>query len=356
MPRPIFRQIRERQELRNPRNTMKITIILCTYNRCGSLPTALDSLAAQELPGSVEWEILVVDNNSNDQTEQVVRDFSRRYPGRFRYLFETNQGLSRARNAGVREARGDILAFTDDDVTAEPRWLENLTSGLASEGWAGAGGRVLRELTCPLPRWLSFEGRYERMAAPLVLFDLGSKRCDIDDFAIGANMAYRKEIFVKYGGFRTDLGRSGDSLLGLEDNDFAHRVLAAGERLLYEPSAVVYHPVPQNRLSKEYFLGWWFGLGRASIRHLSPGPAVWGIPRCYLRMARNMIRLVPRALEWAFTLKACGRFYYKTQVWQIAGSLVECYHQWRNVRPAGLTLVSLGTEATSKIPAPGVGQ
>ena len=109
---------------------MQITVILCTYNRCQSLARALNSLAASILPETIEWEVLVVDNNSSDQTKAVVSDFACRHPGRFRYRFEPQQGKSYALNAGIGEARGDILAFMDDDVTVEPVWLQDLTSAL----------------------------------------------------------------------------------------------------------------------------------------------------------------------------------------------------------------------------------
>src|SRR5208283_4457645 len=107
---------------------MRISVILCTYNRASILISALESIVAQTLPESVEWEVLVVDNNSCDQTREVVEDFCRRYPRRFRYVFEPNQGLSHARNSGIREALGEVLAFMDDDVTVEPGWLDNLTA------------------------------------------------------------------------------------------------------------------------------------------------------------------------------------------------------------------------------------
>src|ERR1700730_15808052 len=122
---------------------MDITVVLCTYNRSKSLASALSSAAALVLPESVEWEILVVDNNSNDGTREVVADFCSKYPSRFRYLFEPQQGKSRALNTGIREARGSILAFMDDDVTVESKWLQNLTSNLNSGEWSGAGGRIL---------------------------------------------------------------------------------------------------------------------------------------------------------------------------------------------------------------------
>ncbi len=108
---------------------MNITVILCTYNRAETLSKALQSVAFSELPKSLEWEVLVVDNNSRDQTHDVVEGFCRQYPGRFRYLFEPQQGKSHALNSGIREARGDVLAFMDDDVTVEPAWWQNASSG-----------------------------------------------------------------------------------------------------------------------------------------------------------------------------------------------------------------------------------
>ncbi len=120
---------------------MNITVILCTYNRCQNLAKALDSVAASMLPESVEWEVLVVDNNSNDQTRELVEGFCHRYPGRFRYLFEPQQGKSYALNSGIRVSPSEILAFTDDDAIVEPDWLWNLTSALHDGEWAGAGER-----------------------------------------------------------------------------------------------------------------------------------------------------------------------------------------------------------------------
>src|SRR4051794_26325031 len=109
---------------------MNISVIICTRNRCQSLVKTLNSAAAQRLAESVEWEVLVVDNGSNDQTRAVVDDFRRKHPGRFRYLLEPEPGKSPALNAGIREAEGDILAFTDDDTTLAPTWLHNLTKHL----------------------------------------------------------------------------------------------------------------------------------------------------------------------------------------------------------------------------------
>lgn len=139
---------------------MDITVVICTNNRGHILAKALERVGASILPESFSWEVLVVDNNSNDQTRQIVEEISQRYPGRFRYFFEAQMGKSYALNAGVREARGEILAFMDDDVLVESTWLQNLTAELHGAEWAGAGGRTLPEQAIALPRWLSLKGPY----------------------------------------------------------------------------------------------------------------------------------------------------------------------------------------------------
>lgn len=150
---------------------LKVTVVLCTYNRCRSLAKTLESVAQSIVPESVQWEVLVVDNNSRDQTREVVEDFSSRYPGRFRYHFEPRQGKSHALNAGIREAQGEVLAFTDDDVTVESTWLQHLTANLLPSGWVGSGGRILPDRSFTEPSWFPFEQRYAN--APLAMFDLG---------------------------------------------------------------------------------------------------------------------------------------------------------------------------------------
>jgi glycosyltransferase involved in cell wall biosynthesis len=302
---------------------MKITIILCTYNRCQSLKKALESVAALRLPESDDWEALVVDNNSSDQTREAVEDFCRRYPGRFRYLFEARQGKSHALNAGIREAHGDVIAFMDDDVTVEPRWLQNLTASLHNSEWAGAGGRILAQRTFAPPRWLPLERRYA--LAPLALFDLGPDAGELAEPPFGTNMAFRKCVFEKYGAFRTDLGPRPGSEIRSEDSEFGHRLLAAGERLRYEPSAFVYHEVPESRVQKEYFLAWWFDRARADIRAFGiPSDVKWrlgGVPLVFFR------RLTVWTLRWLVAVKPSRRFSCKLNVWTVTGQILECHRQ-----------------------------
>ena len=302
---------------------MKVTVILCTHNRCQSLEKALESLASLKLPAPDEWEVLVVDNNSSDRTREVVESLCTRYPGQFRYFFEPNQGKSHALNSGIREAQGEVLAFTDDDVTVDPDWLQNLTAPLRQDEWAGAGGRVLPERDLVPPRWLSLNERYA--LGPLALFDLGREAGALTEPPFGNNMAFRKRVFEKYGGFRTDLGPRPGSEIRSEDTEFGRRLLEGGERLRYEPSAVVYHLIPANRLQKEYFLAWWAGKARGEIREYGiPASAKWFVAGVPLFLFR---RLAVWTVRWAAIFAPDRRFSCKLKVWSLAGSIAEAYRR-----------------------------
>lgn len=299
---------------------MDITVILCTYNRCKLLAKALESVALSCLPPSVEWEVLVVDNNSSDRTRSIVEDFSRRYPDRFRYLFESRPGKSYALNAGVVQARGVILAFMDDDVTVEPTWLQNLTGELYRGEWAGAGGPILPERSfSSFPRWLDPD--LPHSLAPLALFNLGPDPVALSQSPFGTNMAFRKEIFDRFGYFRTDLGPQPDSILRGEDTEFGKRILAAGLQLRYEPSAKVFHEVPEDRLQKGYFLAWWFDKGRSDLRELGIRPefrhSIGGVS------LRTLLRLVVWTVRWMIAIKPPRRFFCNLQVRWLLGQIVE---------------------------------
>jgi glycosyltransferase involved in cell wall biosynthesis len=296
---------------------MTITVILCTYNRCQSLARALESVAASKVPDSVEWEVLVVDNNSRDQTHEVIEDFCHRYRGRFRHLFEPRPGKSHALNAGIREARGGILAFMDDDVTVEPSWLQNLTASLYDNQWAGTGGRIVLQWPFPLPNWLSTEGAYARHGFPG--FDQGPEAHTLTGPPFGTNMAFRREMFEKHGGFRTDLGPIPGSEIRGEDTEFGRRLIAAGERLRYEPSAVVYHPVPKNKIKREHFLVWGFDRGRADAREFGNRPYLFCL-------------LASWTLRWMVRVEPARRFQAKVIVWEKLGQIVEWYHLTFGVR------------------------
>lgn len=305
----------------------QISVILCTYNRARSLAKTLESIVEQTLPSSVRWEILVVDNNSKDETPQVVEDFRSRYPERVRYLLEPKQGVSNARNSGVAAARGAILAFIDDDETAGEGWLQNLTANLYNGKWAGAGGRVVPQWTTSRPSWLSPEDSFT--TAPLAAFEANPERDQLDEPPFGANMAFRKEVFEKYGGFRTDLGRSGKNLASSEDTEFGRRLLAAGDRLRYEPLSVTYHPVEEYRIHRAYFLAWWFHKGRSDVRESGlqrKGEQSFSMPFHIFR------HLAIETVRWTITSDPSRRFISKLKVWVGAGQAYETICQAFNAR------------------------
>jgi len=318
---------------------MKITAILCTYNRCQKLAKVLESLAASVVPESDEWEILVVDNNSPDQTRSVVEEFVRRFPGHFRYVFEAQQGKSYALNTGIGEAHGDVLEFVDDDVTVEPNWLYNLASDLRSGEWAGSGGRILVPPGFIPPPWLALEGRWRQGAALCAHFDYGDVPGDLEEAPYGTNMAFRKEMFDRYGVFRTDLGPRPGSELRNEDTEFGNRLLTGGERLRYVPSAVVYHPVPEERVRRSFFRARWFTYGRAQVREKGPQLKLSELPRYCFRALRPFLSQIKQYLRARDPQEKFGR---QCAVWCTLGTMTEVWRQALRgrVAPSGSSVPS----------------
>jgi glucosyl-dolichyl phosphate glucuronosyltransferase len=313
---------------------MNVSVIICTFNRGESLSQTLASVIRSKVPAEVEWEIVVVDNNSTDHTKELVTDFSKRHPRWITYMFEPRQGKSFALNAGIRVARGEVLAFTDDDVVVEDTWLWNLAQPLAAGNWAGAAGRVVRQWSCPPPCWLRLEGKYKKIGWALVSFELDQEPGALPPSSppVGANMAFRKEMFAKHGAFRSDLGPQGGDIstpTGIsEDSEFGYRLAWAGERLRYEPSATVYHPAAQERLTEEYFLQWWFTRGRYGARFGRQRNPLYGIPWGAISMTRQMANVVTNSIGWLLSIRSHQRFYYKALTWESIGAMKGIREQW----------------------------
>lgn len=308
---------------------MNVSVVICTYNRSADLRAALASLAASVIPDGFSWETVVIDNNSSDDTRAVVESFGRKYPGRFRYVFEPAQGKSHALNRAIQEAAGEMIAFTDDDVVVDPGWIGSLAAPLRDGRYAGVGGRTFPPEGFTAPAWLPVHEPHA--LAPLALFDRGPVAGELWDAPYGNNMAWRRDVFRVHGGFRADLGPrhgSGDPQKG-EDTEFGQRLLGAGERLWYEPSAIVHHAVPPQRLSRRYFLAWWWDKARSDF-HAAPVPQsagrkIGGVPAVLFR------RLLRWTVQWMMTPDPAKRFACKTRMWSVAGSM----HEWRRQRSAG---------------------
>lgn len=297
----------------------KASVIVCTFNRCESLAQLLESLLRMDVPPGLEWEILMVDNNSTDGTKAVAESFIARHPGRTRYVFEGRQGKSFALNTAIEEARGEILAFTDDDVTCDSRWLVELVAAMEKFECCGVGGKIIPIWSVPKPSWFEDSGPH-RISPAIVNFDFGDQPVPLNVAPFGANVAFRKTVFQRYGAFRTDLGLTAEARIGAEDTEFCRRLIKAGEALYYAPAAIIYHPVEKSRTVKSYFEGWYLSRGKASVRESGvPENArrYFGVPRYLLG---NLFR---SAVKWFSSFSPKRRFYYKLEVYETMGRIQE---------------------------------
>ena len=229
---------------------LKVSVIICTYNRVAYLPRTLEALASQTVPCQ-DFEILLIDNNSRDNTPEVCRDFQEKHPElNFRYLVESRQGLSFARNRGIDEAQSDVLIFIDDDAFAAPDYLQNTIRFFESTpDAAAAGGRIYPLFESKRPDWLP-----DILMSLMSVIDLGDQVCLFKKkFPIGANMSFRRKTIQAYGNFNVKLGRRGDNLEGAEEKDLFLKIIAAGEKVYYIPDAIVQHVIPEKRLSFDHF-------------------------------------------------------------------------------------------------------
>lgn len=304
---------------------MDVSIILCSYNRCENLRNVLRDLIDMEAPQSVSYEVLVIDNNSTDKTRLVVETAIKEKPSLFKYILETKQGKSFALNKGIRSAQGSILAFTDDDVQVDRKWLIGITECFAGSDCVGVGGRILPIWNSIKPHWFDEGGPYG--PGGIVKLDFGEHPCELQRPVWGANMAFRRKVFDKYGLFREDLGPNPTNLVRGEDTEFCSRLIRGKEKIVYAPMALVFHPVEEERATKKYLKSWWFNEGRARQRS-NPIDAkshvcYLGIPRYYFRTFLNA------AIKWLFCGNTKRRFALKLQVYAIAGEIAEIHDQSR---------------------------
>ena len=230
----------------------RLSLIIATYNRSEQLMVTLRSVVAQSAEPQM-WECIVVDNNSQDDTRQRVEEIALAYPHiNLRYLFEPKQGLSHARNAGIAAAEGELLAFVDDDERIVEEFVEAYIDLFDScrEAMA-AGGKIVAEYPSGRPSWMSHYA--EQPIANPMDFGESIRRFPKGRIPGGGNMAFRREVFDRVGLFNTELGRTGRRLIGGEESDLFERVARCGMACYYQPRAVMYHIIPESKLTDDYF-------------------------------------------------------------------------------------------------------
>ena len=303
---------------------MNLSIVVPTRNRPGLLADMLRSLSAAK-PSGLSLEVLVVDNNSSPELAPRVADAARVGTLPVRLLSEPRPGQSAAINRGIREARGAVVAFLDDDIVVHETYLLGVEEAIRDLSGSVFGGRVVATWRGPQPGWINGGRPLETSYGPIVAHDRGDAPQPYapgTPLPVGCNFFCRRELFERYGEFDERLGPgAAPGILGGGETDRLRRFQAGGEPIWYVPRAAVDHPVPFERMTKRHFRYRFFCAGR-SIPYLQrPGLPTWlGVPR-YLypllvatagrSVARRIAGRTASALEDQF--KAC----------EIAGAIYE---------------------------------
>ena len=279
---------------------MMLSVILCTYNRERYIYNVMESIAAG---GYGDYEIVLVNNNSTDGTEGECQRFAKEHPEvKMRYCVERQQGLSYARNRGIRESQGDVLVYVDDDALVNREYLQTYADFFERNGEAvAAGGPIIpRYDGCEEPDWMS---HYTRQLITGKLY-LGDKEREFpgEAFPGGGNAAYRKSVFDTVGLFNTDLGRKGNSLIGAEEKDLFDKMTSHGMKFYYLPTAILYHLIPPKKLTQDYFVRLTTGIGQSERFRTQQ-----------IGKKKYLVRLVKEAVKWGGTLVLWTGFALKGQ-------------------------------------------
>ena len=298
-----------------------LDVILPTFNRATLLPKTLDSLMAATIPAGLEITVYVVDNNSKDKTPEVVRDYQKRFPIALRYVFETQQGLSAALNAGIRAGTGDIVAMINDDEEIDRRWYEVIEE-FGQGAYDFAGGPYQPNWQAAKPEWISKE-----MGSIVGWVDGGDTRQEygpqFSGMLMGGNVVIRRRVLDQVGLYDVTLGRTDKGLASCEDEDMYRRLLAGGFRGVYLPELIIYHLIPAKRMTRRYHREWCWGQGNSiailARRERPTVPMLFGIPRWRFRHAATGLI---RALKGLIGLESPqSAFQGELRVWTLAGMI-----------------------------------
>jgi glycosyltransferase involved in cell wall biosynthesis len=264
---------------------MKLTVVIPTFNRAQLLRRMLKSLAEAERPSGLEVCLLVVDNNSTDETHETVTACQAEFDLEIRYLFEPRQGKSRALNTAIENTSGDLIGMLDDDEEVTGNWLMAVADVFLNR-WDEVdfiGGRYIPQWEMEPPAWLpkQYTGvvGFSNPGEEELMYGSSFK-----GMMPGGNAVVKLSALREVGGYNESLGPVGGNLMGCEDDEMYHRLLDAGKRGFYCPKLNIYHRVPAYRLTKKYFRRWCYGWGASQSvidreRTDYIGPRFFGVPR-----------------------------------------------------------------------------
>jgi glycosyltransferase involved in cell wall biosynthesis len=281
-------------------NVNGVSVLICTYNRAALLREMLAATQALTPPAHCDVEILVVNNNSTDDTAAVIAEARDHGPFRVVGIDETRQGKGFALNTGFARASGDVIALTDDDVLPSADWLARIVDDFRERDVTFVFGKVLPRWSClPPPHLLTVEAQH--IWGPLAIVDYGDAPMEYlpestnQRLPVGANLAFSRAAIEAIGGWRSDLGKVDNTLLSGEDHEIFMRLGRFDlYRGYYDPAVTVLHYVPAERLTRRYFRRWFYWHGKTKARMLpelypeldmSRVPRVGGVPRFLFRQA-----------------------------------------------------------------------
>jgi glucosyl-dolichyl phosphate glucuronosyltransferase len=244
--------------------TPGVSLLVCTYNRQSDLAELLESALSQDTGGTFHYEVLVVDNNSRDNTRETVTGLLSRHHGRLRYFFEPRQGKSFALNLALSECRTDICAIGDDDLVLPPGYVANVWRLFNDNSHISlVGGKVLPQWRVPPPEWLTAS-----YWSALALCDFGEEPIETSISRPICLMAaaFRRQDLLASGEYAEDLAVKDKQIGGVEDAEIYLRMYRAGRRGLYHPALHLYHKVEPDRLTRAYHRRWHTGHGRYRAR------------------------------------------------------------------------------------------
>jgi glucosyl-dolichyl phosphate glucuronosyltransferase len=260
---------------------IEISAVIATYKRPRLLEGTLAALAAQKVTDPLGWEVVVVDNNSQDGTGAVVAAFAKTVSIPVSCVLESCQGLSHARNRGIAAAQGSIIAFIDDDVLPAPDWIAQVHQAMERWDAHGVGGPILpRWEAPPPPTWLTSN---QHLMDRLAIMDY-PESCVLSypmrgrPQVWGANMAFRREVFEQVGGFDHERGIVGGKLYRGEEVELINRALQRGCRVVYDPAITVLHRIGRGRMSKGYFRKLEFDAAEGEVDVSRRGRSILGAP------------------------------------------------------------------------------
>lgn len=224
--------------------TPTLSIAVCTYNRSDVLPKCLESLINQTTDKEL-FEVLIIDNNSTDNTKKIAWDFCKESQN-FKYIFEEKQGLSHARNRAIDEAKGTYLAYIDDDAIADKEWVEKIFSVIQNnKDIAAFGGKILPWYNTEKPKWFKDEFGLHSWGDEHLQLSLQNYPFGLS----GSDMIFKKDILAKYNGFSAEYGMTGKKIAFGEESLLFNKMLKNSENVQYFPDLFVYHLVSEKSFS-----------------------------------------------------------------------------------------------------------